>query len=101
MKRTVVATNATARAFQVAALSLVGACVLFVLVDDVGRRQASGGAPPEKAGMGPGTLTEYSGLMLAGSERYSAEKCGGTMSAMRLAHGRPSQACKPIRRSWE
>jgi hypothetical protein len=41
MRRGVVTTNSTARSFQLAALLLVGACVLLVLAHDMARRSPS------------------------------------------------------------
>lgn len=76
MRQGAIATNATARSFQMAALLLVGACVLFVLVHDLAYSNTSISAPPAMKVAGPtaGSL-EYLGL--SGSEAYRAEKCAG------------------------
>lgn len=49
MRRGIVTTNATARSFQLAALLLVGACVLFLLVHELTRGSTSTSAlSPER-----------------------------------------------------
>jgi len=75
MRRAIVTTNGTARAFQLAALLLVGACVLFVLVHRMANGRAPVAAPPDAAGSGPRPSGAYP--RLPGSERYRAEACGG------------------------
>lgn len=75
MRRGVIDTNATARSLQLAALLLVGACVLLVLVHDLAHRNASISAPPEKTSARPGPFAEYSSL--SGSETYRTENCAG------------------------
>ena len=75
MRRGIVTTNATARSFQLAALLLVGACVLFVLVRDLTHGRPSISAPATKQVAGSATSVRDPGL--SGSEAYRSEKCVG------------------------
>jgi hypothetical protein len=75
MRQGAIETNATARSFQMAALLLVGACVLFVLVHDLTHSNTSISAPPAMKVAGPAASVENPGL--SGSEAYRAEKCAG------------------------
>jgi hypothetical protein len=59
MRRGVVTTNSTARSFQLAALLLVGACVLFVLAHDMARRNVSIGEPQATTGSERSTFAEH------------------------------------------
>jgi hypothetical protein len=75
MRRGIVTSDATARSFQLAALLLVLACVLFVLVHEMTSGNTSISAPLPKQVAGPTTSVLYPGL--SGSEAYRAEKCTG------------------------
>ena len=75
MRQGAIETNAWARSFQLAALLIVGACVLFVLVHDLTHSNTSISAPPAIKIAGPAGSVEYPGL--SGSEAYRAEKCAG------------------------
>ena len=59
MRRGVVTTNSTARSFQLAALLLVGTCVLFILAHDMARRNVSIGEPQANTGTDSSTFAAY------------------------------------------
>ena len=75
MRQGAIETNAWTRSFQLAALLIVGGCVLFVLVHDLTHSNTSISAPPAIKIAGPAGSVEYPGL--SGSEAYRAEKCAG------------------------
>ena len=75
MRQGAIETNAWARSFQLAALLIVGGCVLFVLVHDLTHSNTSISAPPGMKIAGPAGSVQYPGL--SGSEAYRAEKCAG------------------------
>ena len=74
MRRAIVATNATARSFQLAALLLVGACIFFVLAYQVANGSTPAAAPPPAAGAGSQTLSPSAALPHV---TYRADACGG------------------------
>ena len=59
MRRGVVATNSTARSFQLGALLLVGTCVLFILAHDMAHRHISIGEPQANTITEPSTIVGW------------------------------------------